>query len=68
MTKRFLAVCLVVLAMVSLAACSSNDECEICEETGRLTTVDVLGEELNLCRDCADEMEELNDMLRDLLD
>ena len=66
MAKRFLAICVIALVMVFAAACGSS-ECDICEESGRLTRVDVMGEgRMDLCDDCAEVMEELNDMLRDL--
>ena len=67
MAKRFLAVCVIILAMISVAACSSSGECDICEERGSLTRVDVMGEgRMDLCDDCAEAMEELNEMFRDL--
>ena len=60
--KRFLILVLTVLLVFSmigsLTACGNNGECEGCGEEAKLKTVTFMGEKMELCKDCADEIKD----------
>ncbi len=54
MKKRLVILGLVlVMACLMLAGCSSKGECESCKKEAELETVELNGEEAELCEDCA---------------
>ena len=69
MKKIVIALLLVVALVATLTACGTF-KCDICgeEKSGSKHTEEILGEEVVICSDCYEEMEELGDDLEDLGD
>jgi len=58
--KKFLILTVCVATMLlTLTACGEKVECEFCGEEKRCKTTTVLGEEINYCADCEDEINEM---------
>lgn len=58
---RILAVGL--LAVTLLSGCAKTFTCDLCGETvkERPNTLEILGEEIEICKSCSDELDELSD-------
>ena len=63
MKKIVIALLLVVALVVSLAACGEKFVCDLCDEekTSTKHEMELLGEKIVYCDDCAEELEELGD-------
>lgn len=70
MKRKITASLLIVLTVLSLAACGKAFTCDLCgeEKTGKSYTESVLGTEITYCKDCHDELEALGNELKGLLD
>ncbi len=72
--KKIFALMLVLVLMLSLAACGEKFECDECgeEKTGKKYEDEIFGEEFVLCEECHEELqeglEELEDALGELED
>ena len=61
-----LAIALLALSVMGLAACGEKHTCWICEEEKTGCEKDTfLGETIYTCKDCLNDMEELEDELED---
>ena len=58
MKQKMLLLLVVVMASLSIAACGKTAECFFCREEKRCTTETLWGQEINVCSDCRDELEE----------
>lgn len=61
--KRFVVLLLALCMIFTLAACGSKAKCDICGETKTCKTEEVLGEKINICRDCEKQLNDLADLL-----
>ena len=57
--KIFTLVLSVLMAAMMLAGCGKKVECDFCGEEKRCETVKFLGEDVNICGDCRDDINEL---------
>ena len=66
MKKKIIALLLTVTTVISLTACGEPFTCDICgeEKTGKKYSVTILGEEVNYCKDCKEDMQDLLDMFK----
>lgn len=48
-----------LLLMATLAGCGRKAVCDFCSEEKKCETRTMLGEEINICEDCASELESL---------
>lgn len=61
--KKVLALALVVITMLSFAACSKFT-CEMCGKEGRGgNEIEYMGQTATVCDDCEDKWDELKDMM-----
>jgi len=69
MKKKIIITLTVVTVMMSLTGCGKF-KCDICgqEKSGKSYSVEVFGQQATLCKDCYDEMKELQEELQDLFD
>ena len=67
--KRFFALTLALILMLSLTACGLLTKCDICGDLGARKKLDIYGETFHLCSSCyreyQDTMDEINDYLDD---
>ena len=56
--KRVVVLLLALAMIFSLAACG-NKTCDVCGESKKCDTIEVLGEKMNICDDCMDQINEL---------
>ena len=65
MKKLVVALLLVAMLVVSLASCKEEFKCDLCGETKTSTKneMEVLGETVYYCDDCAEGLEEIEDIL-----
>lgn len=62
-TKVLVLMSVMVLMATGLTGCGKK-ECDICGEEARCKTEEVLGEEINICKDCEEDLEDLADMFK----
>lgn len=63
MKKRLVKVlALTGVVMMFATGCGKTAICDICGEEGKCKTKEVFGEEVNICGDCQDGLEELGDL------
>ena len=55
-SKLTIVVMLLLVTVLSLTACGSKKECDICGEVKSGKTTEILGEKVFICNDCRDEM------------
>ena len=55
---------LTVMTVVGVTGCSKKVECDICGETKKCKTEKVLGQEVSICSDCQEGLEDLGSMLK----
>ncbi len=62
--KKFIALALCTLSLVSLVACGKF-ECDLCKEekTGKRHKEELLGEEIVICDECYKDLEALGELL-----
>lgn len=58
LTKVLVLTGLLVLMTTGLTGCGKK-VCDICGEEARCKTEEVLGEEVNICKDCQEDLEDL---------
>ncbi len=58
---------IVTLMAVGFAGCKKV-ECDFCGEEKKCKTEEVFGEEMNICKDCEKDMEDLAEDMKDLFD
>jgi len=51
------------LMMVGFAGCKKT-ECDFCGEEKRCSTEEFFGQEMNICKDCEEDMEDIGKMLK----
>lgn len=56
MKKKILMVMLAVMTMSALTGCGKKVKCDLCGEMKNCTTKEILGQEINYCSDCEDEI------------
>ena len=68
--KRLICILLVVVMMATLLTACGKFKCDLCgeEKSGKKYTDEVLGEEVECCKDCHEDLEEAEDLAEDLLD
>ena len=67
--KKLLAIVALVLLMVTmLTACSSKVKCAICQQEKPGSTIEYMGEEVDVCDDCQEGLEAVEDALEGLED
>lgn len=60
MKKKIVAMVLILAVLPStLVGCKEKVKCDFCGEIARCETTEVWGEELYICDDCLDELNEL---------
>lgn len=59
--KRIALITAVLVVLSVFTACGAKAECDFCGETKRCEERSVLGETVNICGDCVDELEELGE-------
>ncbi len=67
--KRAIAVLLItVMSLTTLTACGGKFTCDICgkEKSGKKYTSEILGQTVNVCKDCKKEMDEALEALGSL--
>ena len=57
--KRVVVLLLALAMIVGLAACGGKTTCDVCGESKKCKTIEVLGEKMNICDDCMDQINEL---------
>ena len=67
--KKFFAIALLVIMMVSLLTACGKFECELCKEekSGKKHKEEVLGQEVVICDECHDGLEALKDAASELM-
>ncbi len=60
--KRLVTLLLALCMIFALAACGGKTKCDICGETKSCTSVEVLGEKVNICSDCEGQLTDLAGM------
>ncbi|MBP3314011.1 MAG: hypothetical protein J6K84_05100 [Oscillospiraceae bacterium] len=63
--KKIIALVLVIVTVFALTACTIG-ECDICGETGICKTKKVFGEKVQICNDCAEDLESVGDAIGNL--
>lgn len=68
--KKIISLIALMLILVSVLCACGKFECDLCgkEKTGKKYTKEILGEEVNYCQDCHDNMEDAKDAIEDLTD
>ena len=61
MRRRIALFMLMVTIMGAFAGCGTKAECDFCGEEKKCSTKTVFGEEINYCKDCENE---INDMFK----
>lgn len=56
--KKIIVGTMVVISLASMAGCKKKAVCDFCDEKKPCTTKEVLGEKVNICDDCMDEITE----------
>ena len=66
--KKLICVLLVVVMMATLLTACGKFKCDVCDEekSGKKYTEEILGEEIEMCKDCHEKAEELEEGLEDL--
>lgn len=64
---RVAVVGIMALMMTGFAGCKKV-ECDFCGEEKKCKTEEMMGEEINICKDCEKDMEEIADEVKDLFD
>ena len=66
--KKLICVLLVVVMMATLLTACGKFKCDVCgeEKSGKKYTEEILGEEIEMCKDCHEKAEELEEGLEDL--
>ena len=59
MKKSIVKLMLVAMMAMVLGGCGSEAECDFCGEEKRCETRTVMGEEINCCNDCLDELKDM---------
>ena len=64
--KRLICVFLLVVMLASLLTACGKFECDFCgeEKTGKKYERELLGQEVDICKDCYEELEELAGSLK----
>lgn len=63
MKKNLVRTMLAAIVVLSMTACGTKAVCDICGEEKTCKKKEALGEELMICNDCMDELENLADMM-----
>ncbi|MBQ9119539.1 MAG: hypothetical protein IJY09_05725 [Lachnospiraceae bacterium] len=57
-----------LLVMVAMGTIGCKKvECDICGEKARCSTEKVLGQEINICKDCEEDLEDIGNSISSLL-
>ena len=57
--KRVVVLLLALAMILALAACGGKTKCDVCGETKDCDTIEVLGEKMNICKDCQEDINAL---------
>jgi len=59
--KKLISLILLVVVFATMLTACGKFECDICgeEKTGKKYTEELFGEEINICKDCHDDLEDL---------
>ena len=57
--KRVVVLLLALAMIFALAACGGKTTCDVCGESKKCDTIEVLGEKMNICKDCQEEINSL---------
>ena len=63
--KKLIIFVLVAVMALSLTSCFAKVECDLCGEEKskfKMNTEELFGEEVNICDDCAEDLEELGNL------
>ena len=65
--KKIVLVLLAAILTLSLAACSKF-QCDFCKEEkfGKVNTTNFLGQDMQYCNDCKDDLQEFADALKNM--
>lgn len=62
--KKLMAILMVSLVCVGMLAGCKRGKCDLCGEDGRLHDAKIMGESIEICTDCKEEIEELQASFR----
>lgn len=55
---------LTVVTAIGVTGCGKKVECDICGETKKCKTEEVLGQKINICSDCESDIKDLGSMFQ----
>ena len=65
--KKFIALLMLACTLLVFAACNMT-ECDFCGEKKNCETEEVFGKEINYCKDCEEDLEDISNGIGDLFD
>ncbi|MBQ2819073.1 MAG: hypothetical protein IKM67_03775 [Clostridia bacterium] len=65
--KKFIALLMLACTLLVFAACNMT-ECDFCGEKKNCETEEIFGKEINYCKDCEEDLEDISNGIGDLFD